>query len=102
MKGWLKKLKGTPGMAHAALFVRSMRPITRLPPFDLGRSQGMAPGEFDPEELAAGIFVEMEHVGKENVLVAMLIAMDHLAEIPDYYTRLMRMEHEAGVEIGGI
>ena len=58
-----------------------------------GLSQGAAPGRFDPEELEKGIRIEMEHTNQPKV--AMLIAMDHLAEIPDYYTRLAKMEAQA-------
>jgi hypothetical protein len=50
--------------------------------------------EFDTGELAQGVKVEMEHTGDPEI--AREIAMDHLAEIPDYYTRLAAME--AGAE----
>ena len=40
----------------------------------------------DPTQLAAGIHVEMEHT--KNPKVAREIALDHLVEKPDYYTRL--------------
>ena len=51
--------------------------------------------EFDPSELSRGIEVENEHT--QSKLVAKLIAKDHLAEIPDYYTRLDKMEKDAKV-----
>jgi 2'-5' RNA ligase len=54
------------------------------------------PSDFDPKELAMGIEVEKEHTN--NKKLAREIAMDHLKEIPDYYTRLAKMEKEAGVE----
>jgi hypothetical protein len=38
----------------------------------------------------------MEHTNNRDV--AERIALDHLAEIPDYYTRLLAMEKEAGIE----
>lgn len=47
----------------------------------------------DPEQLRMGIKVEMEHT--DNPQVAEKIARDHLMEIPDYYTRLIKMEEEA-------
>ena len=47
----------------------------------------------DPEELEKGIRIESEHT--ENEDLAKEIALDHLAEIPDYYTRLEAMEKEA-------
>jgi hypothetical protein len=47
------------------------------------------------QQLIKGIKVEMEHT--EDVDVAKKIAMDHLAEDPNYYTKLKRIE-EAKVE----
>jgi hypothetical protein len=44
-------------------------------------------------ELRLGIDVEKEHT--QNRSTAKEIAMDHLSEIPDYYTRLKKMEKEA-------
>lgn len=52
--------------------------------------------KYDQKELKMGIKIEMEHT--EDAEVAKKIAMDHLDEIPDYYTRLTKMEKEAGVE----
>jgi hypothetical protein len=44
------------------------------------------------KELNMGIKVEMEHVNSKAR--SREIAMDHLVEIPDYYTRLKKMEKE--------
>lgn len=41
-------------------------------------------------ELKKGIAVEMEHT--KNKQAAMEIALDHLYEMPDYYTRLESIE----------
>lgn len=60
-----------------------------------GRSKGKDIGP-DPKELEMGIKVEMEHTTMP--IISRKIAMDHLIEIPDYYTRLDRMEKEAGIE----
>jgi hypothetical protein len=49
-----------------------------------------------PEELKMGVSVEMEHTTSKEM--AERIALDHLAEVKDYYTRLKKMEEEAGVE----
>jgi len=43
-------------------------------------------------ELSMGIDVEKEHTSDESV--AKEIALDHLKELPDYYTRLKKMERE--------
>lgn len=49
--------------------------------------------DVDKGELRRGIAIEMEHTKDERV--AKEIALDHLAEIPDYYTRLEKMESRA-------
>lgn len=49
--------------------------------------------------LEQGIKVEMEHTG--DVAVAHEIAMDHLWEDPDYYTKLEKVE-ESKLSIGSI
>lgn len=50
----------------------------------------------DPDEMRMGIEVEKEHT--DDPAKAAAIACDHLQELPDYYTRLTKMEREAGVE----
>jgi hypothetical protein len=58
---------------------------------------------FDVEQFRAGIDVELEHGtrdGETNVtddeeLTTGKIALAHLREFPDYYTRLAKMEAEA-------
>lgn len=51
-----------------------------------GKSKGFA-GKYDPEQLQKGIETELEHT--DNRYVAEKIAKDHLAEHPDYYTKLL-------------
>ena len=51
------------------------------------------PVQYNPTQLELGTYVEMEHT--DNAMIAEKIAKDHLSEIPDYYTRLQRMEAEA-------
>jgi hypothetical protein len=62
-----------------------------------GRSKGFK-GEYKESELAMGRDVEMEHTN--DVRMAERIAKDHLAELPDYYTRLKKMEEEGKKELG--
>ena len=58
---------------------------------------------FDVEQFLAGMEVELEHglhdlltnVTDDDPLVTGKIALAHLNEFPDYYTRLERMEEEA-------
>lgn len=52
---------------------------------------GVGEDDVDPDELARGIEVEKEHTSNE--FIAKKIALDHLAEIEDYYTRLAEMEN---------
>lgn len=51
---------------------------------------GITMANVNPEQLAMGIEVELEHTMSREI--ARQIAMDHLAEIPDYYSRLALME----------
>lgn len=85
-------------------WLRIMLPEVRI------ASEGLLPGgvgrrrhpsDFDADELQRGIQVEQEHLvgssftDEEKHDLAQEIAMDHLSEIPDYYTRLDHMEGEA-------
>jgi hypothetical protein len=59
----------------------------------LGGNVGNADDAYIKDELEKGIDVELEHTPKKEI--AKEIAKDHLDEIPDYYTRLIKMEEEA-------
>lgn len=48
--------------------------------------------DVDAKELEMGIVVEYEHTTNKDI--AKKIALDHLAEIKDYYTRLAKMEEQ--------
>lgn len=58
----------------------------------------------DLEQFRLGLAVELEHgaedprtnVTNDDPLLTGKIAWAHLNEIPDYYTRLLKMEQEAG------
>ena len=50
----------------------------------------------DPQQLKMGEKVELEHT--KDPSISRRIAMDHLKEIPDYYTRLEEMENKAKEE----
>jgi hypothetical protein len=62
-----------------------------------------AASPFDSEQLRIGMNVELEHglhdavtnVSDDDPHVTAKIALAHLKEFPDYYTRLERMEEEA-------
>ncbi len=63
---------------------------------------------FDVEQFRMGMDVELEHglqdlstnVTDDGPIVTGKIALAHLNEFPDYYTRLERMEEEAKREHG--
>lgn len=59
---------------------------------DIAKKHKLSIGEIEAQ-IEMGKKVEMEHVS--DVKLAKEIAMDHLEEIPDYYTRLTKMEKEA-------
>lgn len=60
--------------------------------FAHGRAMDKGEFDVDPKELAMGMKVEKEHTTSD--IMAYRIAMDHLAELPDYYTKLSKMENE--------
>jgi hypothetical protein len=61
-----------------------------------------ASSRFDVEQFRAGMDIELEHgtrdretnVTGDDPLLTGKIALAHLRELPDYYTRLARMEAE--------
>lgn len=56
----------------------------------VGKHNNIPDSKFDPNELFMGIEVELEHTNDRNV--AKNIAKDHLTELPDYYSKLKKME----------
>jgi Protein of unknown function (DUF5661) len=58
-----------------------------------GMADGKAVTTYDLQQLLTGIKFEMEH--SNDPFIALEIAMDHLERIPDYYSRLDRLEREA-------
>ncbi len=69
----------------------------------IGEEIGIDWSKFDVEQFRAGIDVELEHgkvdpntnVSNDDPLITGKIALAHLNEFPDYYTRLLKMEEEA-------
>jgi hypothetical protein len=71
----------------------------------IGESLGIdwATSPFDAEQFLAGLKVELEHgrrdpktdVTHDDPITTGKIALAHLNEFPDYYTRLEKMEREA-------
>lgn len=56
----------------------------------VGEHDFVPDNSFDKNELEMGIEVEQEHTS--NKIIAKLIAKDHLSELPDYYSKLKKME----------
>ena len=76
--------------------------IKEIPPIDFetefmlaGKSKGVNT-DINKDQLEIGTKVEMEHT--TNHLIAEKIAMDHIKEIPNYYTLLAEMEAKAKFE----
>lgn len=55
-----------------------------------GRADNRSINDFDSKQIEIGRKVELEHTDDDKLAVE--IAMDHLSEIPDYYTRLLKLE----------
>lgn len=70
---------------------------------EIGEKLGIKWDKFDVEQFRMGLDVELEHgtrdpktnVTNDNTLMTGKIALAHLNEFPDYYTRLEKMEKEA-------
>lgn len=75
----------------------------------IGEQLGIDWTRFDVEQFRRGMDVELEHgthdsstnVSDDDPLVTGKIALAHLNEFADYYTRLDRMEEEAEEYWGG-
>jgi Protein of unknown function (DUF5661) len=69
----------------------------------IGEKLGIKWDKFDVEQFRKGMDVELEHgtvdldtnVSDDDALTTGKIALAHLNEFPDYYTRLYEMEEEA-------
>jgi hypothetical protein len=58
-----------------------------------GVADGKPITNYDLKQLLLGVKWERAHTNKDNML-ALELAMDHLELIPDYYTRIERLEWE--------
>ena len=70
---------------------------------EIGTTLGIDWSRFDVEQFRKGLNVELEHglhdpstnVTGDDPIVTGKIALAHLNEFPDYYTRLEKLEREA-------
>jgi hypothetical protein len=82
------------------------RTFTLEETLDLGRRLGVDWTEIHRDEFRRGLAVELEHgahdpqtnVTSDDPVITAKIALAHLKEIPDYYSRLARMEADAKAE----
>lgn len=77
--------------------------FTREDARKVGETLGVDWSKFDVEQFRMGLDVELEHgirnehtdVTHDDEIMTGRIALAHLNEIPDYYSRLKKMEDEA-------
>ena len=70
---------------------------------EIGEELGIDWSKFDIEQYRMGLDIELEHglvdphtnVTNDDPIMTGKIALAHLNEFPDYYTRLDKMEKEA-------
>lgn len=84
----------------AANLVRACVHYGIMPPAEMTKVADLSPGGiadnkggYDQGQMSMGAKVEMEHTN--NPAMAKEISRDHLEEVPDYYTRLAKMERGA-------
>jgi hypothetical protein len=69
---------------------KSLKKADKIPG---GPADNKSPKDFDAKRLQHGIEVELEHTSDRSI--AQEIAMDHLTEDPDYYTKLESIEGDS-------
>lgn len=77
--------------------------ITKEQAQKIGEELGIDWSKFDADQYMMGMNVELEHgtrdlntnVTNDDLITTGKIALAHLNEFPDYYTRLEKMEEEA-------
>ena len=83
--------------------MNAKRSFTLAQTRSVAKQLGIRWDTFDLKQFRAGLAVELEHgavkpktdVTNDDPLMTGKIALAHLTEFPDYYTRLARMEGEA-------
>ena len=81
----------------------SKKHFTAVEAKKIGEALGIDWSRFDVEQYRMGLDVELEHgevdrhtnVTDDDPIMTGKIALAHLNEFPDYYTRLDKMEREA-------
>jgi len=86
------------GVEHSKFEEAIYATLYKFVKFQPGKHRHIDASKYDANEMKIGIGIEKEHT--DCPIIATEIAKDHLAEIPDYYTRLVKMEKEA--EVAGV
>jgi len=63
------------------------------PATEVGKHRDKSLETYSPDQVKIGLKIEKEH--SDIPEVASQITKDHLAEFPDYYTRLVKLEKDA-------
>jgi hypothetical protein len=85
------------------IFLTGKKRFTAEQAKEVGEKLGIKWDRFDVEQFRRGMDIELEHgrvdpntnVSNDDPLTTGKIALAHLNEFPDYYTRLDKMEEEA-------
>lgn len=85
------------------MYVANKKHFTTEEAKQIGEALGIDWSKFDVEQYRMGLDVELEHglvdthtnVTNDDTMMTGKIALAHLNEFPDYYTRLGKMEREA-------
>ena len=91
--------------SYQSTFMGKQTPFTLNQAKTIGEQLGITWDKFGLEQFRAGFGVELEHgtvnqttnVTNDDPLLTGKIALAHLTEFPDYYTRLAKMEAEAKI-----
>jgi len=91
-------------MLRCYSYVMTKKEFTLDEAKSIGEKLGIDFSVYDIEQFRKGLAIELEHgaqdpetnVTNNDLTMTGKIAWAHLKEIPDYYTRLEKMESEAG------
>jgi len=99
----LSSFRITPEILIQEMSMTSKQHFTTEEAKRIGESLGIDWSKFDVEQYIMGLDIELEHglvdphtnVTNDDPIMTGKIALAHLNEFPDYYTRLEKMEKEA-------
>jgi hypothetical protein len=86
------KPKPVSEVSNKTTFTQTGSPMKKAEKLEGGAGDNRPDSDFDPEQLNAGIKVELEHT--KDRAVAKEVAKDHLTESADYYKKLKVMESD--------